>query len=207
MDGIASIGRGRADVVARCADARPAGVMAALASLPTGPIEAVQPRNSPGIDAMSNATASANGPATQIVCHRCNGIVRVPTHRLRDQPNCPRCHEPLFTGHPVELNSAGFDRQVSQSGVPVVVDFWAPWCGPCRSMAPVFERIAAETEPAARFAKLNTDEAQDVAARYGIRSIPTLMVFKDGREVARQAGAMDAASLRRWLEANAGVRG
>jgi thioredoxin 2 len=207
MDGTASIGRGKPSVVAACADARPAAEPAALASLPAGPIELIQPRNSPGIDAMSNATASANVSATQVVCHRCNGTVRVPTDRLGDQPNCPRCHEPLFTGHPVELNSAGFDRQVSQSGVPVVVDFWAPWCSPCRSMAPVFERVAAETEPAARFAKLNTDEAQDVAARYGIRSIPTLMVFKDGREVARQAGAMDAASLRRWLEANAGIKG
>ncbi|MEY2919577.1 MAG: hypothetical protein RL261_882 [Pseudomonadota bacterium] len=181
--------------------------MAPLASLPADPIEALQPLKSPGIDAMSNATASANVPATQVVCHRCDGVVRVPADRLQDQPNCPRCHEPLFTGHPVELNSAGFDRHVSQSGVPVVVDFWAPWCGPCRSMAPVFERLAAETEPAARFAKLNTDEAQDIAARYGIRSIPTLMVFKDGREVARQAGAMDAASMRRWLAANAGVSG
>ena len=176
-----------------------------LASARPGPIEAVHPPSPPGIDAMSNATASAKVSATQVVCHRCNGIVRVPTDRMQDRPSCPRCHQPLFTGHPVELTSAGFDRQVSQSGVPVVVDFWAPWCGPCRSMAPVFERIAAETEPAARFAKLNTDEAQDAAARYGIRSIPTLLVFKDGREVARQAGAMDAASLRRWLAANAGI--
>lgn len=156
---------------------------------------------------MSNATSRANVSATQVVCHRCDGVVRVPTARLDDRPNCPRCHEPLFTGHPVELHSAGFDRQVSESGVPVVVDFWAPWCGPCRSMAPVFERLTAELEPAARFAKLNTDEAQDVATRYGIRSIPTLMVFRDGREVARHAGAMDATSLRRWLAANAGTEG
>jgi thioredoxin 2 len=158
---------------------------------------------------MEHSSAVGAGPlsATEIICTRCDGIVRVPDDRLQDAPKCPRCHERLFTGHPMELTSANFARHVGQSGVPVVVDFWAPWCGPCRSMAPVFERVAAETEPAARFAKLNTDEAQEIAGRYGIRSIPTLMVFKGGREVARQAGAMDAASLRRWLDANAGIKG
>lgn len=147
----------------------------------------------------SAAASASSTPANEFVCAHCDAVVRVPHDRLGDAPKCPRCHEALFTGHPVELTSANFDRHVTQSGVPVVVDFWAPWCGPCRAMAPVFERVAVETEPKARFAKLNTDEAQDIAGRYGIRSIPTLMVFKDGREVARQAGAMDAASLRRWL--------
>jgi thioredoxin 2 len=148
----------------------------------------------------STAAGTSQAPtATEIVCSHCDAIVRVPDERMRDQPKCPRCHEALFAGHPVALTSTNFERHVTQSGVPVVVDFWAPWCGPCRSMAPVFERVAAETEPAARFAKLNTDEAQDIAGRFGIRSIPTLMVFRNGREVARQAGAMDAASMRRWL--------
>jgi thioredoxin 2 len=148
-----------------------------------------------------STSASANASAvSQVVCPRCDGIVRVPEARMQDAPKCPRCHERLFEGQPVALTSANFDRHIGQSGVPVVVDFWAPWCGPCRSMAPTFERVAAETEPAARFAKLNTDEAQDIAGRYGIRSIPTLMVFKEGREVARQAGALDAASMRRWLD-------
>jgi thioredoxin 2 len=138
-------------------------------------------------------------PAVRVVCARCDAVVRVPEARLGDDPHCPRCHESLFEGHPVELTAERFDRHVAGSDVPVVVDFWAPWCGPCRSMAPVFERAAAATEPAARFAKLNTDEAQAIAARYDIRGIPTLMVFRNGREHARQAGALDEGTLRRWL--------
>lgn len=134
-----------------------------------------------------------------VVCQHCHGAVRVPAGRLGDGPRCPRCHTALFDGRPVALESGSFDRHVLQSDLPVVVDFWAPWCAPCRSMAPAFEETASRLEPKARFAKLNTDEAQDVATRYGIRSIPTLIVFKGGREVTRQSGAMDPASLRQWL--------
>jgi thioredoxin 2 len=148
--------------------------------------------------------AIANDLQPQVVCHRCEAVIRIPAGRLQDEPKCPRCHAALFEGKPIELADANFDRHVGRTSVPVVVDFWAPWCAPCRSMAPVFEQVAAATEPAARFAKLNTDEAQAIAGRYGIRSIPTLMVFKDGKEVARQAGAMDPQTLRRWLAAAIG---
>jgi thioredoxin 2 len=105
----------------------------------------------------------------------------------------------LFEGKPITLTDANFSQHVEKSSVPVVVDFWAPWCGPCRAMAPVFEQVAGATEPAARFGKLDTDESQATAARYGIRSIPTLIVFRHGREVARQSGAMNPATLKRWL--------
>jgi thioredoxin 2 len=135
----------------------------------------------------------------RIVCPSCNGIVGVPAERLADGPKCPRCHTPLFAGHPVALTSANFDQHITKSDLPVVVDFWAPWCGPCRMMAPAFEDAAQRMEPGARFAKLNTDDAQDIAGRYGIRSIPTLIVFKGGREVARQPGAMGAEALVRWV--------
>ena len=148
--------------------------------------------------------ATANDSQTQVVCRGCEAVIRVPAGRLQDNPKCPRCRIPLFQGKPLELTDMNFDRHVDKTSVPVVVDFWAPWCAPCRSMAPVFEQVAATTEPAARFAKLNTDEAQAIAGRYGIRSIPTLVVFRDGKEVARQAGAMDPQTLRRWLAAAIG---
>jgi thioredoxin 2 len=140
----------------------------------------------------------------RIACQHCAGLVGVPAERLRDGPRCPRCHTPLFEGEPVELTEATFDRHVGDGDLPVVVDFWAPWCAPCRAMAPGYAEAARRIEPAARFAKLNTDEAQSVAGRYGIRSIPTLIVFKGGREVARHSGAMGADALARWVAAAVG---
>jgi len=136
----------------------------------------------------------------EIVCGHCDRIVALPTSRLSDHPRCPQCHFELFEGRPVPLTTSNFDRHRSRNGVPVVVDFWAPWCGPCKAMAPFFEASARQLEPRLRFAKLNTDDETAPAERYQIRSIPTLIVFDHGGEVARQSGAMGGAALRQWLE-------
>lgn len=133
-----------------------------------------------------------------LACPRCHAINRVPSDRLAHQPKCGQCHQPLFDGHPVELTEATFARHVGRSEVPVLVDFWAPWCGPCQAMAPAFVRAAEMLEPRMRLAKVNTELEQGLAARYGIRSIPTLVLFSNGREVARQAGAAGAQEIVRW---------
>ncbi len=138
-----------------------------------------------------------------IVCPHCHATNRVPAERLVDGGTCGKCGKPLFAGKPVELDAASFDKHVGRSDIPVVVDFWAPWCGPCRSMAPAFAEAARQSEPHYRLAKLDTEAEQAIAARFGIRSIPTLAIFKGGREVARQSGAMDAASLMRWIKSKA----
>lgn len=134
-----------------------------------------------------------------VACPHCNAINRIPETRLRDNPNCGQCKQPLFTGTPVKLSDASFNAHVERSSIPVVVDFWAAWCGPCKMMAPHFERVAGQLEPHIRLAKLDTDANPNAAARFNIRSIPTLIVFRNGREVARQAGAMDSNALTRWI--------
>ena len=141
--------------------------------------------------------------STIVVCPHCNAANKLPVDRLGDGGTCGKCKSVLFGGAPVELDAAGFEAQVGRSGIPVLVDFWAPWCGPCRSMAPAYAQAARQLEPAYRIAKLNTEDEQEIAARFGIRSIPTLALFKDGREVARHAGAMDTANILRWVRSHA----
>jgi thioredoxin 2 len=146
-------------------------------------------------------TTGTAGPrdALQVACPHCGKANRVRNPSRADAARCGMCRKPLFEGHPVALDDATFDAFLAGHDVPVIVDFWAGWCGPCRSMAPHFERAATALEPHVRLAKVDVDAAQQVAGRYGIRSIPTLVAFRDGREVARQAGAMDAAQLARWI--------
>jgi thioredoxin 2 len=138
-------------------------------------------------------------PSKIVVCPHCHRPNRLPDARLGEQGRCGHCQSPLFDGTPTALTEASFDRHIERSELPILVDFWAPWCAPCRAMAPAFAAAARQLEPAARLAKVNTEEEQALAARFAIRSIPTLVVFRKGREVARQAGAMDAASIVRWL--------
>jgi len=142
--------------------------------------------------------------ALHIVCPHCDAVNRIPGTRLSEGPKCGQCHQPLFTAHPVELSGANFQKHIARSDIPVLVDFWAPWCGPCQMMAPQFVQAAAELEPRVRLAKVNTEAEQTLGAQFGIRSIPTLALFQGGRELARQPGAMGAADIVRWTRTHTG---
>ncbi|GAB3784686.1 thioredoxin TrxC [Dyella agri] len=138
---------------------------------------------------------------SHLVCPHCQAVNRVPTDRLAASPTCGQCHQPLFTGHPLAVDEAGFQKHITRNDIPVLVDFWATWCGPCQMMAPHFTQAAAQLEPRVRLLKVDTDAEQALGNRYAIRSIPTLALFRRGREVARQAGAMQAAGIVQWVRA------
>src|SRR5689334_13758757 len=140
----------------------------------------------------------------EIVCPHCMAINRVPTDKPAERAKCGACKTALFSGKPADATAQSFATHLSRNGIPVVVDFWAAWCGPCRAMAPAYERVAAELEPKVRFLKVDTEAEQQLAAQYNIRSIPTVMMFKGGQMIAERAGASDAQSLRAWIQQNAG---
>jgi thioredoxin 2 len=138
--------------------------------------------------------------SVHVVCAGCDATNRIARERLDERPVCGRCKAPLLGGHPIELDSRSFERHLAASELPLVVDFWAAWCGPCRQMAPAFEEAAERLAARARLAKVDTDAEQELAARFGIRSIPTLIAFRGGREIARQSGALRLPQLLQWIE-------
>ncbi len=137
-----------------------------------------------------------------VPCPHCHTLNRVPSERREQGGRCGQCHQPLFTGHPIDLDRAHFDRHAGAADLPLLVDFWATWCGPCRAMAPVFDGAAREFEPRLRFAKVDTDAEPELAARYHVQAIPTAVLIRGGREVARFSGALPAGALRTWIDRN-----
>ena len=140
--------------------------------------------------------------ASHLVCPHCHAINRIPTERMEDAPKCGQCKGVLFSASPVELTDQVFNKHINKNDIPVAVDFWASWCGPCKMMAPEFKQAAHALEPKVRFAKVDTEANQQTAAQFGIRSIPTMILFKKGKQVAQQAGAMSAVQINEWILAN-----
>ena len=134
-----------------------------------------------------------------IVCPHCHTTNRVAADQIASSPDCGKCHQPLFTASPLALDAASFERHIGRSQIPVLVDFWEPWCGPCRQMAPAYAQAAKELEPQVRLAKLDTEAHPQPAARFNIRSIPTMILFKGGQEAARISGALPASEIVRWV--------
>jgi thioredoxin 2 len=138
-----------------------------------------------------------------IVCPACKAVNRLPSTKAAKHPVCGKCHQPLFSGQPMALNSDDFALLLQRNDIPMLVDFWAPWCGPCKMMAPHFAQAAVSLEPRFRLAKVNTEAEPELGGQFGIRSIPTLVLFRAGREIARQSGAMGAQDIIRWAQSQA----